>query len=152
MTINNFYIFTFIKPDKIKVFKNISYLYTPNGNKLRVRTGHALSQQTTDYIGNMIYENDTLSFIQTPEGRVVVESSKQKVVSEDTTAQKLNNLKTNKLNNSITFNYFLTDHLGNTRTIIDENSTILETNTYYLHIPVILTPLCGDIDPLIEFG
>ena len=63
-------------------------------------------QNITDYVGNFVYENNELSYILTPEGRIV-------------------------LDNSITFNYFLTDHLGNNRALIDQNRTLLQENHYY---------------------
>ena len=53
--------------------KNISYLYTVNGEKLRVQTNiNDEQKRLTDYIGNFVYENGELSYILFPEGRITV--------------------------------------------------------------------------------
>jgi len=60
-------------PEEI-IFENgnrIKYYYDASGTKWRkVVSGSDTS--TTDYVGNMMLENDTLKIIHTAEGRVVV--------------------------------------------------------------------------------
>ncbi len=59
----------------------------------------------TDYIGNLVYEHDTLNYATLPEGKYTFAESN--------------------------YEYFLKDHLGNVRAIIDQNATITEANNYY---------------------
>ena len=92
--------------DELVGEKYINYLYTPNGTKLRVQTLNGTDQNITDYVGNFVYENNELSYILFSEGRIIFD-------------------------NSITFNYFITDHLGNNRALIDQNRTLLQENHYY---------------------
>jgi RHS repeat-associated protein len=58
---------------------------------------------TTDYIGNKIYQNSSLKQIQTPEGYC---------------------------QNGVYY-YYLKDHLGNTRVVINSSGTIVEKSHYY---------------------
>ena len=60
---------------------------------------------TTDYIGNMIYQNGTLKQIQTPEGYI---QGSPKV-----------------------YYYYLKDHLGNVRVVINSSGTTIEKSHYY---------------------
>ncbi len=60
---------------------------------------------TTDYIGNMIYQNGTLKQIQTPEGYI------QGTPKE--------------------YYYYLKDHLGNARVVINSSGTKVEKSHYY---------------------
>ena len=60
---------------------------------------------TTDYIGNMIYQNGTLKQIQTPEGYV-----------QGTPA---------------VYYYYLKDHLGNARVVINSSGSTFEKSHYY---------------------
>ncbi len=66
-----------------------------------------LNNSTTDYIGNFIYEDGILKTILTGEGRIRVEG------------------------NTFTREYFIKDHLGNTRVTFDETGEILQTDSYY---------------------
>ena len=78
-----------------KVTKNstdyINYIYDAMGRKLFQQMYSATSNKRTDYVGEFVYQNDTLKFINTLEGRVVVTDP----VPE--------------------YQYFLKDHLGNIR-------------------------------------
>ena len=84
----------------------ITYLYTADGRKLR--TVHVLngSAITTDYCGNVIYENGAQKLLLTEEGYV-------------------------NLANSNTYYYYLKDHQGNNRVVINSSGTVAETNHYY---------------------
>jgi len=59
--------------------------------------------KTTDYIGNMIYENGTLK-------RILVDGG----YFEDGV-----------------YNYYLTDHLGNNRVVVNASGTVVQKNHYY---------------------
>jgi len=77
-------------PEEI-IFENgnrIKYYYDAGGTKWRKVVNDT---STTDYVGNMILENDTLKIIHTAEGRIVVNQNKYK------------------------YQYTLKDHLGNVR-------------------------------------
>ncbi len=73
------------------------------------KTGSEITEMT-DYCGNIVYKDSSLAFILMPEGRIMIDT----------------------LNSSLlTFNYFLSDHLGNTRSVISQSGEVLEENAYY---------------------
>ena len=84
----------------------ITYLYNADGRKLR--TIHVISgtATTTDYCGNVIYENGTQKLLLTEEGYI-------------------------DLANSNTYYYYLKDHQGNNRVVVSSSGTVMETNHYY---------------------
>ena len=84
----------------------ITYLYTADGRKLR--TVHVINgtATTTDYCGNVIYENGTQKLLLTEEGYI-------------------------NLNSPTTYYYYLKDHQGNNRVVVNSNGTVMETNHYY---------------------
>ena len=84
----------------------ITYYYAADGTK--VRTVHVINGATTqtDYCGNVIYENGVQKLLQTEEGYV-------------------------DLANSSTYHYYLKDHQGNNRVVINSNGAVKETNHYY---------------------
>ena len=95
----------------------IKYYYDVAGNKLQKRTtdisaGPSKTTVTT-YLGGAVYQNDTLQFFGTPEGRVRANTARTFWI----------------------YDYFLKDHLGNTRMIITDDynvaSPILESYSYY---------------------
>jgi len=88
----------------------IYFWYDAAGQKLRkqTRTDGAIVA-TTDYDGSFIYENGFLQYILTDEGRIVYDH----------------------FNDTYQYQYFLKDHLGNTRILFDENGTVLQDNSYY---------------------
>jgi RHS repeat-associated protein len=89
-------------------YYEISYLYTAQGQKLHKATHIDYAPATTtDYVGSFIYQDDVLQTILTPEGRVVVDG------------------------NSYAYQYFLKDHLGNTRITFNESGTIIQEDSYY---------------------
>jgi len=87
----------------------INYLYTANGQKLmkQTRIENAV-EQTVDYIGNFVYEDNVLKFILTGEGRVLVNSG-----------------------GTYEYQYSLKDHLGNTRITFNQNGQIIQKDAYY---------------------
>ena len=84
----------------------ITYLYTADGRKLR--TIHVISgtATTTDYCGNVIYENGTQKLLLTEEGYI-------------------------NLSTPTTYYYYLKDHQGNNRVVVSSSGTVVETNHYY---------------------
>ena len=85
----------------------IAYSYAADGTKLR--TVHAISGTTTqkDYCGNVVYENGVQKILLTEEGYV------------DLTAS------------TPTYYYYLKDHQGNNRVVINSSGAVQETNHYY---------------------
>ncbi|NLI37713.1 MAG: hypothetical protein GX416_14530, partial [Bacteroidales bacterium] len=82
---------------------NITYLYAADGVKQRVVHGTAV----TDYCGNFVYENRTLDKILTEEGYIT-------------------------MNGTIpTYHYYLQDHEGNNRVVINQSGTVEQVNHYY---------------------
>ena len=61
----------------------------------------------TDYCGSMIYENGQLSKILTDVGYITL------------------------ANSTPTYHYYLQDHLGNNRVVIDEHGKVEQVNHYY---------------------
>ena len=84
---------------------SISYLYDAAGRKLR--TVHFLEGDsvTTDYCGNVVYENGVPQILLTEVGYVSLTDSK--------------------------YHYYLKDHQGNNRVVVDEEGTVEEVNHYY---------------------
>lgn len=83
----------------------ITYTYGADGTKLR--TVHKIGSvtTTTDYCGNVIYENNTAKLLLTEEGYVSLNDNK--------------------------YHYYLKDHQGNNRAVVDQNGNVEETNHYY---------------------
>ncbi len=84
---------------------SISYVYDANGTKLR--TTHLIDgvTTTTDYCGNVIYENGVAKTLLTEVGYVSLDDKK--------------------------YHYFVQDHQGNNRVVIDQNGAVEEVNHYY---------------------
>ena len=83
----------------------ITYLYTADGRKLR--TVHVIggTATTTDYCGNVIYENGTARLLLTEAGYVDLTDNSH--------------------------HFYIKDHLGNNRVVADANGTVEESNQYY---------------------
>ncbi len=83
----------------------ITYTYAADGTKLR--TVHKASgvTVTTDYCGNVIYENGTQKLLLTEKGYVTLADGK--------------------------YHYYLKDHQGNNRVVINHSGTAEEVNHYY---------------------
>ena len=85
----------------------IANISVPMG-QIKDLTNSQISQtQTTDYCGNVIYENRILSKIQTEEGYITLNG------------------------NSPTYHYYLKDHQGNNRIVINQTGAIEQINHYY---------------------
>ena len=84
---------------------SISYLYDAAGRKLR--TVHVLEGDsvTTDYCGNVVYENGVPQILLTEVGYVSLTDGK--------------------------YHYYLKDHQGNNRVVVDEEGAVEEVNDYY---------------------
>lgn len=84
---------------------SISYLYDANGTKLR--TTHVIDgvSTTTDYCGSAVYENGVLHKLLTEYGYVTLTDT--------------------------AYHYFLQDHQGNNRVVVNQNGTVEEVNHYY---------------------
>ena len=84
---------------------SISYLYDAAGRKLR--TVHVLEGDsvTTDYCGNVVYENGVPQILLTEVGYVSLTDGQ--------------------------YHYYLKDHQGNNRVVVDEEGAVEEVNDYY---------------------
>ncbi|RFM26759.1 DUF6443 domain-containing protein [Deminuibacter soli] len=80
----------------------ITYIYDAVGNKLEKRVAEGSKTTTTDYLGGFIYENNQLQFFSQEEGRV-------RVLRDGSGVQ-----------TGYAYDYFLKDHLGNTRTVLTD--------------------------------
>ena len=83
----------------------ITYTYAADGTKLRTVHKAGSTTTTTDYCGNVVYENGTQKLLLTEEGYVTLADSK--------------------------YHYYLKDHQGNNRVVISQSGTVEETNHYY---------------------
>lgn len=87
----------------------INYIYTASGNKLKKTTHIAGADATaTNYSGPFVYEEEELLFISIGDGRL-------------------------KANDDGVFDYefFIADHLGNTRVRFTESGRVLQDQSYY---------------------
>jgi len=90
-------------------FNTIDFLYTANGVKLQKSiAGSGARSAPTDYLGSIVYPGDADAFIFTPEGRALRNDQ-----------------------GKFDYEYFLKDHLGNTRVSFNQKGTILQDNSYY---------------------
>ncbi|MBO9596030.1 MAG: hypothetical protein J7599_24215 [Niabella sp.] len=86
----------------------ISYQYDAAGNKLSKTVNETgQGQKITTYLGGMIFENDVLQHVSMEEGRFRPNGT------------------------AFTADYFLKDHLGNVRSMVNEDKTLLEETHYY---------------------
>ena len=83
----------------------ITYTYAADGTKLRTVHKIGSTTTTTDYCGNVVYENGVRKLLLTEEGYVTLSDSK--------------------------YHYYLKDHQGNNRVVINQSGTVEETNHYY---------------------
>lgn len=94
-------------PYQVQVQKKgiINYIYDAAGNKLEKRVTDYASNKTsyTTYIGGFVYQDNTLQFFGTEEGRVRVT---QALVAGGTP--------------TYNYDYFIKDHLGNTRMVLTD--------------------------------
>ena len=85
----------------------ITYSYAADGTKLR--TVHTINGTTTtkDYCSNVVYENGIQKMLLTEDGYVDLSAS------------------------TPVYYYYLKDHQGNNRVVINSSGTVSETNHYY---------------------
>jgi len=89
-------------PQTVNISNSINtYVYSAMGTKLSV----SQPNKKTDYVGNMIYENNTLKRILVDGGYYEPSTSK--------------------------YYFYLTDHLGNNRVVADQTGAVAQTNHYY---------------------
>lgn len=83
----------------------ITYTYGADGTKLRIvhKIGSAIT--TTDYLGNVVYENGVAKLLLTGYGYVSLNDKK--------------------------YHYYLQDHQGNNRVVVNSSGKVEETNHYY---------------------
>ena len=94
-------------PSKV-TFKDgstITYTYAVNGTKLRTVHTIGNTTTTTDYCGNVIYENGVQKLLLTDAGHVTLSDKK--------------------------YHYYLQDHQGNNRVVVDQTGQKEEVNHYY---------------------
>jgi RHS repeat-associated protein len=82
---------------------NITYTYDAAGNKLQKVSGGI----TREYIGDIEYNNGTVELVKTEEGRATLSGS------------------------TYIYEYYLKDHLGNTRAAVKQDGTITQVQDYY---------------------
>lgn len=87
-----------VKKDDGTLKGSIAYTYDAAGNKLKKVTTEGSTVTTTLYTAGVVYVNDVLQFLPQEEGRIRFNSS----------------------NNSLQYDYFLKDHLGNIRMVLTE--------------------------------
>ena len=83
----------------------ITYTYGADGTKLRTVHKIGSTTTTTDYCGNVVYENGVQKLLLTEEGYITLSDSK--------------------------YHYYLKDHQGNNRVVISQSGTVEETSHYY---------------------
>ncbi|SFC82679.1 RHS repeat-associated core domain-containing protein [Parapedobacter composti] len=86
-----------------KGVQSLHYTYDATGRKL----AKSLGSSVTHYVDGIHYENGSLAFIRTEEGRLVPNGS------------------------SFIYEYFLTDHLGNVRAVVDHTGAVKQIQDYY---------------------
>ena len=83
----------------------IAYTDAADGTKLRTVHKIGSTTTTTDYCSNVIYENNTAKLLLTEEGYVSLNDNK--------------------------YHYYLKDHQGNNRVVINQSGGVEKTNHYY---------------------
>jgi len=83
----------------------IAYTYGADGTKLKTVHKTGSTTTTTDYCGNVVYENGVQKLLLTDEGYVTLSDGK--------------------------YHYYLKGHQGNNRVVINQSGTVEETNHYY---------------------
>lgn len=84
-----------------------TYVYDGVGNKLSVAYQSGSTTTKTEYVGNKVYKNGTLSMLLTEEGYVTLSGT------------------------TPTYHYYLKDHQGNNRVVVDQGGTVQQVNHYY---------------------
>lgn len=91
--------------------KNVSYKYSATGQKLQInyidKYKYPNESLSIDYCGNMIYENGILKQILVDGGYISLDGTKP------------------------TYHFFIKDHLGSNRVVVDQYGKIEQENQYY---------------------
>ena len=88
---------------------SVNLEYNASGTKRAKQTKTDGSpHDQSNYIANFVYENNQLQFILTSEGRIMMQN-----------------------NGTYGYQYFLKNHLGNTRITMNQNGTVLQEDAYY---------------------
>ena len=90
---------------KFKDQSTITYTYAADGTKLRVEHKIGSSTTRTTYCSNVIYEDGTAKCLLTEEGYVSLDDRE--------------------------YHYYLKDHQGNNRVLVNKNGGVEEINHYY---------------------
>ncbi len=85
----------------------ITYGYDATGSKLSVAYTAGGTTTKTEYAGNKVYKNGTLSMILTEEGYITLSGS------------------------TPSYHYYLKDHQGNNRVVLNQSGTVEQVNHYY---------------------
>jgi RHS repeat-associated protein len=84
----------------------LEYTYSAGGDKLAMKTYlNGALQSVTDYVNGMVYENNTLKYFGSPEGRVVKNGS------------------------TYEYQYSIADHQGNTRVLFTSAAPVVQAKT-----------------------
>jgi RHS repeat-associated protein len=83
--------------------QTIEYIYSANGQKLQKK---APNNEITRYSGNFIYEGTSLKQVLHGEGYI-------------------------DMNGTPTYHYYLKDHLGNNRMVVNQSGTVVQQTDYY---------------------
>ena len=94
-------------PSAVTFSDGSTIVYTYAGDGAKLKTVHKIggTTTTTDYCGNVVYENGVQKLLLTDEGYVTLSDGK--------------------------YHYYLQDHQGNNRVVINQSGTVEETNHYY---------------------
>ena len=84
---------------------SIAHVYGPDDTEPRTVRDIEGTTRTTDYCGNVVYENDSPKLLLTEEGYVTLPDRR--------------------------YHYYLKDHQGNNRVVIGEDGTVEEVSHYY---------------------
>ena len=98
------------KVTKVEKVKNgqtitIEYVYTAEGNKIQKLETIAGKTTQTDYVANQVFKDHMLEYIQFDEGRIRTTSSYTTFLLAD----------------EIQYEYYLKDHLGNVRMVVEKD-------------------------------
>jgi len=85
----------------------ITYTYDGAGNKLSVAYKAGSNIVKTDYVGNKVYKNGTLSMMHTEDGYITFSGA------------------------TSTYHYYLKDYQGNNRVVMNQNGAVEQVNHYY---------------------
>jgi RHS repeat-associated protein len=85
----------------------VTYGYDASGSKLSVTYQTGGTTIKTEYMGNKVYNNGTLSMVLTEEGYLTLPGT------------------------TPAYHYYLKDHQGNNRVVIDQGGTVQQVNHYY---------------------